>query len=66
MKEILKELCMPSLTWRQRFIVWYFAISLCMLCVGDETPLWIVLLIVLNFANSARLIRKVPLPEIKE
>ncbi|MDR2910735.1 MAG: hypothetical protein LBV47_05155 [Bacteroidales bacterium] len=66
MKEILKELCMPSLTWKQRLTVWYFALSFCSLCVSDETPLSIVLLIVLNFANSARLICKVQLPETEK
>jgi hypothetical protein len=65
MKEILKELAMPSLTWKQRLIVWYFALSFCSLFVSDETPLWIIILIVLNFANAARLVKKVPLPEIE-
>ncbi len=63
MNEILKELTLPSLTWKQRLIVWYFAISFCTLCVGDDTPIWIIILIVLNFGNAARLVRKVPLPE---
>jgi len=63
MKEILKEIWMPWLTWKQRLIVWYFTLSFCSLCIGDESPLWAIILVVLNFANSARLIRKVPLPE---
>ncbi len=61
MKKIMKELAMPGLTGKQRLIVWYFALSFCSLCVSDETPLWMIVLIVLNFANAARLIKKVPL-----
>jgi hypothetical protein len=63
MKELLKQLAMPNLTWKQRLIVWYFALSFCSLCVSSETPLWILLVIVLNFANAARLVRKVPIPD---
>jgi hypothetical protein len=63
MKEILKELAMPNLTWKQRLIVWYFVISLCSLCITDDSPLWAIALVVLNFANAARLVRKIPLPE---
>lgn len=64
MKEILKEIWMPWLTWKHRLIVWYFTLSFCSLCIGDESPLWAIALVVLNFANAARLIRKVPLPDI--
>lgn len=56
-----KTLTMPGLTRKQRLIVLYFALSFCSLCITDETPLWIVILIVLNFANAARLIKNVPL-----
>ena len=63
--DIFKETGFDKLTWKQRLIVWYFALSFCSLCVSDETPIWILLLIVLNFANAARLVRKVPLPEIE-
>lgn len=63
MKEILKE--MHGLTWKQRLSVIYFSLSFCLLFISDETPLWIVLLIILNFANAARIIKKVPLPEIE-
>lgn len=63
MKEIVRELKMKGLTPKQRLIVWYFALSLCSLCVSDETPLLIVVLLILNFANAARLVRKVPMPK---
>lgn len=64
MKKILKEIWMPCLTGKQRLIVWYFALSFCSLCIGDDSPLWAIALVVLNFANAVRLIKKVPLPEI--
>ena len=63
MKKIINEFRLQGLTLKQKAIVFYFCISLCMLCVGDETPLWMIALIVLNFANAARLLRNVPLPK---
>lgn len=50
-----------SLTTRQKFYVWYFCLSLCFLCVTDDSPVWAIILVVLNFANAARLIKKVPI-----
>lgn len=50
---------------KHKFYVLYFLLSFCALCVGDETPVWIVALIVLNFGNSVRLIKRVPL-KLKE
>jgi hypothetical protein len=63
MKEYLKKI--NSLTLKQKAIVAYFLFSFCSLCISDDTPILIVILIVLNFANAARLVRKVPLPEIE-
>lgn len=54
-----------SLTTMQKFYVWYFCLSLYSLCITDDSPVWAIVLVVLNFANSARLIKKVPL-NIKE
>jgi hypothetical protein len=64
MKALWHEFGLKGLTIKQKVIVWYFALSFCSLFVDDETPIWIVLLLVLNFANSARLVKKVPLPKI--
>ncbi len=66
MKEFIDEFTMPWLTLKQRLIVWYFALSFCLLCIGDESPIWAIFLVVLNFANAARLVRKVPLPDNKD
>ena len=54
-----------SLTARQKFYVWYFCLSFCFLCITDDSPVWAIAVAVLNFANAARLIKKVPL-NIKE
>ena len=67
----MKKLCMIlfrdefkeflSLTTMQKLYVWYFCLSLCSLCKTDDSPVWAIVLVVLNFANAARLIKKVPL-----
>lgn len=55
-----------SLSARQKFYVWYFCLSLCFLCITDDSPVWAVVVVVLNFANAARLLRRVPLNNNKE
>lgn len=66
MKELFKELGLSGFTLKQKFMVWYFILSFCMLCISDDSKLWIVAIVVVNFINSARLIRKVPIPDLKE
>ena len=46
-----------SLTTKQKFYVWYFCLSFCFLCI----TIWAIIAVVLNFANAARLIKKVPI-----
>ena len=65
MKELINELMMLGLTLKQKMIVWYFTVSFCSICITDDSPIWIIALVVLNFANAARLIKKVPLPDIE-
>jgi len=55
-----------SLSARQKFYVWYFCLSLCFLCITDDSPVWAIAAVVLNFANAARLLRRVPLNNNKE
>ena len=50
-----------SLTARQKVYVWYFCLSFCFLCITDDSPVWAIAVVILNFANAARLIKKVPL-----
>ena len=71
----MKKLCMIlfrdefkeflSLTTMQKLYVWYFCLSFCFLCITDDSPVWAIAVVILNFANAARLIKKVPL-NIKE
>jgi len=69
MKEFVKELgndlYMPSLTMKERAIVWYFIISFCLIFIGDDSPLWLIAVVVLNFANAARLVKKIEFEDCK-
>jgi hypothetical protein len=64
MKTLLKEFRFQGLTFKQKAIVLYFVLSICLLCIGDGSPVWAIVLVVLNFANASRLVKKVPLPDI--
>lgn len=66
MKEIINEFRMLGWTLKQKAIVWYFVLSFCSLCITDDSPLWAIAFVVLNFGNAARLIRKVPFPSNEE
>ena len=59
MKQLIKELSLSGLT----LIVWYFVISFCLLASTAEAPFWFLFLEVANFANAARIIKRVPPPE---
>lgn len=56
--EILKELGIYGLTAKQWVVLTYFIMSLCLLSIGDESPIWVIVIVVINFFNSARLVRK--------
>lgn len=57
MKEYYK-----SLTIRERLILLYVGLSFSALCVTEGSSLIAIAVIVLNFANAARLLRKLPEP----
>ena len=52
----MKKLCMIlfrdefkeflSLTTMQKLYVWYFCLSLCSLCITDDSPVWAIVLVV--------------------
>jgi hypothetical protein len=46
---------------RHKFYCVYFFASFFPLCMGDNSPLWAITLVVLNLANAVRLINKVSL-----
>ena len=66
MKDFIEGVTMPGLTWKQKATVWYFVVSLCLLGSVAEAPIWFLIVLVLNFANAARLIRKVPITDPEE
>lgn len=56
-----------KLSISQRCIVVYFWTNLFLLgCLADCNPDWVVLLAVLNFGNSAWLLKRVPTDKLKE
>ncbi len=63
MKEIIKELTLAGLPTKHKLFAWYFAISFCLIGSVDKAPWWFLIALVLNFANSARLLNNVQLPK---
>lgn len=56
-----------SLTTRQKVYTGYFLFSFTLLLgMAEGNPLWMVMLAVLNFGNSARLIKRVPTDKLEE
>lgn len=56
-----------SLTGKEKLYTVYFLLSFTLL-VGmvDCNPVWVMFLAVLNFGNSARLVKKVPIDKLEE
>jgi hypothetical protein len=63
MKEIINDLTLAGLSTKHKIYVWYFVLSLGLLCTVAEAPYWFLVALLANFANAARLIKKVPLPK---
>lgn len=56
-----------SLTARQKAYTGYFLFSFTLLLgTAEGNPLWVVMLAVLNFGNSARLIKRVPTDKLED
>lgn len=53
-------------TFRQWLIYVWFALSLCLLGMIDDGPIWAYFLLLANFAASAYKLKKLPLPEDPE
>ena len=53
-------------TFRQWLIYVWFAVSLCLLGMVEDAPLWLLALLLGNFAASAYHLNKLPLPEDPE
>jgi hypothetical protein len=63
LKQLSKQLGLAGLTGRQKAIVVYFVISLCLVGSMAKAPIWGLIVLVLNFANSVRLLKRVPMPD---
>lgn len=73
MKTMWQELFKDELAWwksltaRQKVYTGYFHFSLILLLgTADGNSLWVIMLVVLNFCNSARLAKRVPIDKLKE
>lgn len=49
-------------TFRQWLICIWFSLSLAILCMVEDAPLWFLALLTANFAASAHYLKKLPLP----
>lgn len=73
MRKMLSVLFSSELKWwrslsaKEKLYTMYFLASF-MLVVGlaESNPMWVILPAVLNFGNSARLIKRVPVDKLEE
>lgn len=63
MKELLDAFVLKGLTKKQKAVVWWFSISLCLLCSTEDAPVWFYLVEMASLAASARLLKKIPIPD---
>ena len=55
-----------SLTGKEKLYTVYFLLSFTLLVgMADCNPVWVMFLAVLNFGNSARLVKKVPIDKLE-
>ena len=61
-RAMLDELLLRRLTWRDRWAAVYFAISLAAIIITAEAPIWVMIAMMLNFFNAARVVQTIDLP----
>lgn len=73
MKTIWSELFSDELAWwksltsKQKVYAGYFLFSFTLLLgTAEGNPLWLVMLVVLNFGNATRLLKRIPTDKLKE
>ena len=73
MKTMWQELFKGELVWwksltaRQKVYTGYFLFSFTLLLgTAEGNPLWVVMLVVLNFGNYVRLIKRVPTDKLED
>lgn len=63
MNELKEAFFLKGLTIKQKAVVWWFSISLCLLCSTVEAPFWVYLVELASFAASAHFLKKIPVPD---
>lgn len=61
-RAMLDEMLLRRLTWRDRWVAIYFAISLAAIIITAEAPIWVMIAMMLNFFNAARVVQTIDLP----
>jgi len=61
-RAVLDELLLRRLTWRDRWVAIYFALSLAAIIIMAEAPIWVMIAMMLNFFNAARVVKTIDLP----
>lgn len=61
-KAVLDELLLRCLSWRDRWVAVYFALSLTAVGVLAEAPVPVLLAVAVNFLNAARLVSRIERP----
>lgn len=62
MKELKDAFLLKGLTVKQKAVVWWFSISLCLLCSTEDAPIWFYLIETASLATSAHFLKKIPIP----
>ena len=65
-RAMLDEMLLRRLTWRDRWVAIYFAISLAAIIITAEAPIWVMIAMMLNFFNAARIMKTINLPPDEE
>ncbi len=65
-RAILDEMLLRRLTWRDRWVAVYFAVSLAAIIITAEAPIWVMIAMMLNFFNAARIMKTINLPPDEE
>lgn len=64
-RAMLDEMLLRRLTWRDRWVAVYFAVSLAAI-ITAEVPIWVMIAMMLNFFNAARIMKTINLPPDEE
>lgn len=66
MKELKDALSLKGLTWKQKAVVWWFCVALCLLFSTADAPLWVYLVEVINVAIPGWKMKGIPVPDYLE